>query len=113
MKNAQPFGARLGRVDGRPTKEDSGAGKPLCCGGGTRTQLGEAPPYFSYGVLQGKDFPGDQLVVVVGADRVPVDPVSGDSHFGDQRLEGQLDAVVGHPAVREGADDLVLGGDAE
>src|SRR5262245_49464580 len=80
-----------------------GAGEAL--GGGVRaaTVLGEAALGFGDGIGEGEQVPGDELVVVVGTDGVPVHPVGGDRDFGDEGLGGQHDAGVSGAAPRDGS----------
>jgi hypothetical protein len=62
---------------------------------------------------EGEQLGGDQLIVVVRADRVPVHAVGSDGHLGDERLGGEHQAVLGEPTSGQRAQDLVVRGDSE
>src|SRR6266480_1059744 len=82
-------------------------------GVGTVAVVGEAVLDFGDCGGEGEQVAGDELVVVVGADGVPVHAFGGDGDFGDEGFGGQDDTGIGEAAQRDGPHDLVLAGDAE
>ncbi len=62
----------------------SRTGKPLGGGVGAGAMLGEAAAHLRDRGGEGEDVPGDELVVVVGRDGVPIDAVGGDGDLGNQ-----------------------------
>jgi hypothetical protein len=75
--------------------------------------IGEAAPYVVEGGGEREDIAGDELVGVVGSDRMPVDAVRGDGHLGDGRLRRDDHAVLGESAPRDRPYHLVFREDAE
>jgi hypothetical protein len=58
---------------------------------------------------QGEQLVGDELVEVVGTDRVPLDAIGGDGHLGQQGLYGGGEPVGGEAPLSDRPDDLIFG----
>ena len=64
----------------------------MCGGVGVRPDVVEPAADLVDRGLQREDLAGDELVVVVGADGMPVDAVGGDGDLGDEGLDGEFQA---------------------